>query len=317
MTGMMILRFTLTVTLSMLAAGALAVAISLGVGGARPSEQIAFDSIAGRGSDLYLADVWHGNRIAITRTTGAQEISPAWSPDGQHLAYISMANSNSMNLIVADWDGRNPRIIAPLYTVNYGSTLMDWSPDGGHIAIAAQNSGGQQAVYAYDVGTGQRQQIVPRVGNLYSPTYSPGGRLAFSFSPVANSEIYVFDPQIMGALDSHTTLPAPARITESYYTDTSPDWSPDGQWITFVSDRTGSSEIYVMRPDGTGLRAVTDAPSIEASPSWAPDSERIVFVSNRSDGRKMFVVDIGSGETIPLSIASGDIDDQRPAWRPH
>jgi TolB protein len=313
---MMIVRACLSLFAVCAAASAVALGAALAAGSVRPSDQIAFDSIAGSGSDLYLADVWHGNRVAITRTPHAQEFSPAWSPDGRHLAYISMPNSNTMSLVVADWDGRNARLVAPLYTVNYGSTLMDWSPDGSHIAIAAQNSGGQQAVYAYDVDTGQRQQLVPRVGNLYSPTYSPGGRLAFSFAPVANSEIYVFDPPLMGALDSHTTVPEPARITESYYTDTAPDWSPDGQWITFVSDRTGSSEIYVMRPDGTGLRAVTDAPSIETSPSWAPDSEQIVFVSNRSDGRKMFVVDIATGATIPLAIAGGDIDDQRPAWRP-
>ncbi len=72
--------------------------------------------------------------------------------------------------------------------------------------------------------------------------------------------------------------------------DFRPAWSPDGQWLAFSSDRDSkhpkllndfatlhATEIYVVHPDGSGLRRITQAQGFAGSPSWSPDGKRLGF----------------------------------------
>ena len=60
--------------------------------------------------------------------------------------------------------------------------------------------------------------------------------------------------------------------------ESQPKFSPDGQWIAFVSDREGSENIWIIRPDGTGLKQVSKDPNNDfTSPSWSPDGKYILF----------------------------------------
>src|SRR6266851_6868369 len=70
--------------------------------------------------------------------------------------------------------------------------------------------------------------------------------------------------------------------------DSQPKFSPDGQWIAFLSDREGSENIWIMHPDGTGVKQVSKDPNAEfASPSWAPDGN-YVYVSKAGFGINTF-----------------------------
>src|SRR5437879_1259295 len=88
--------------------------------------------------------------------------------------------------------------------------------------------------------------------------------------------------------------------------DSQPKFSPDGQWITFISDREGSENIWIMHPDGTGVKQVCkDANNEFTSPSWAPDG-KYIFVSKAQFGIGsseiwMYHVDGGSGVQITKS----------------
>ncbi|PYU75304.1 MAG: hypothetical protein DMG49_03220 [Acidobacteria bacterium] len=88
--------------------------------------------------------------------------------------------------------------------------------------------------------------------------------------------------------------------------DSQPKFSPDGQWITFISDREGSENIWIMHPDGTGVKQVSKDPNSEfTSPNWAPDG-KYVFVSKAQFGIGsseiwMYHVDGGSGVQITKS----------------
>jgi Tol biopolymer transport system component len=90
-----------------------------------------------------------------------------------------------------------------------------------------------------------------------------------------------------------------------------PAWSPNGASIAFASKRSGTSEIYVMRADGSGTRQLTTTRADDLHPTWSPDGKRIAF---------------GSGDTIsvmsadgsaPHAVSSGRLaDDAAPAWSP-
>jgi Tol biopolymer transport system component len=89
-----------------------------------------------------------------------------------------------------------------------------------------------------------------------------------------------------------------------------PAWSPDGAKIAFASRRAGSSDIYVMRADGTGTRRLTATRVDETHPTWAPDGQQIAF--KRADDIYVMNVDGSSARAISHDTGS----DSDPAWSP-
>jgi TolB protein len=93
-----------------------------------------------------------------------------------------------------------------------------------------------------------------------------------------------------------------------------PAWSPDGRRIAFVSDRTGSRDIYVMDRNGRALRRLTRTPGEDRWPVWAPHGQRIAFISDRSGNDEIFVMKANGSDERRLT-RSPRADDQ-PVWRP-
>lgn len=107
------------------------------------------------------------------------------------------------------------------------------------------------------------------------------------------------------------------RLTYNLDADTEPVWSPDGQRIAFVSERSGNQDIFVMAADGTQVVQLTNNPYHDYSPAWSPDGTQIAFVSDRD----------GSWETSELYVMNADGSQQQrltedkfrnmtPAWSP-
>jgi hypothetical protein len=93
-----------------------------------------------------------------------------------------------------------------------------------------------------------------------------------------------------------------------------PAWSPETDWIAFVSQRDGNDEIYVVDPDGRNpVRLTFTAPDWDRHPSWSPDGRRIVFWSNRQTGHKQIWVMDAEGNN-PVNLSNGDFDDWDPIW---
>ena len=96
-----------------------------------------------------------------------------------------------------------------------------------------------------------------------------------------NSEIYVMD---VNGNHLRNLTRHPAR-------DHSPNWSPDGRQIAFVSYRDGNAEIYVMDPNGNNLHNLNRHPALDSSPDWSPNGEQILFTSNRDGGINTYIMD--------------------------
>jgi TolB protein len=285
------------------------------IGRLLPTVEIAFDSARNGNIDLLLLDAGRGIAARLTRDD-TLDSGAAWSPDGQHIAYVATdPQRREQALMVMNWDGTDPRRLTTLRLNGMNNAAAAWSPDGSQIAFTTTDDSGSQGIYLINVDGTSLQRITERRGNVFSPTWSPDGRLAFAWSPVANTEIYVFDPRLVTLLDSHTTTPKPQRVTDSYYTDTAPSWSPTGEWIAFISDRTGSSDIYLMRPDGADLHPITHGADREANPAWSPDGAALAFVSNREGAQTVYTMNTDGSNLRRL--LPGTFEDARPAWRPN
>jgi TolB protein len=95
-----------------------------------------------------------------------------------------------------------------------------------------------------------------------------------------------------------------------------PAWSPDGQRICFGSTRDGgSSQLYVMNRDGSGLRRLTNDRWVNTTPTWSPSGNQIAFVSDRTGSPQIYVIN-ADGVGAPQRISTSETYADKPAWSP-
>jgi len=104
------------------------------------------------------------------------------------------------------------------------------------------------------------------------------------------------------------------QLTDSPAPDYDPVWSPTGEWIAFVSERTGNDEIWIIRPDRSELKQLThNTWEWDKHPSWSPDGKKIVFWSNRDKGWKQIWIMDQDG-SHQHNISNNKWNDWDPIW---
>jgi Tol biopolymer transport system component len=96
--------------------------------------------------------------------------------------------------------------------------------------------------------------------------------------------------------------------------DRHPTWSPDGSRIAFLSDRTGTNDIWVIPTEGGPAVQLTSGPANDGAPDWSPDGSWIAYQSNAMGDNDIWVVAAGGG--TPRRITSSTANDNQPDWSP-
>jgi Tol biopolymer transport system component len=108
------------------------------------------------------------------------------------------------------------------------------------------------------------------------------------------------------------------QLTRGDFFDGNPAWSPDGTEIAFDSNRGTSGvldhDLFVVRPDASGMRRLTSGSAIDLDPTWSPDGSKIAFTSDRAGNDDIWVMNASGGGLTRLT--SDPRRDWDPAWSP-
>ena len=238
------------------------------VGPAEPGQMVFVTDVEGV-SDVYAIDPEGGTPVNLTGDVAAQG-NPVWSPDHERIAFAQYAGQGDADTgtVVMNRDGSDRRVVVP------GGGRPTWSPDGTRLAIELPGS----KIGVVDLTTGEVIAVTDGARDLW-PAWSPDGTtIAFSRD---------------GALVLLDVATGEVSLVVKGDVHVEPDWSPDGSWIAFRSGR----DIVIVRPDGSGLRNLTQGPqdSDEQGPAWSPDGAHIAFTTDAAPSG-MCVMDVESGE---------------------
>jgi Tol biopolymer transport system component len=229
--------------------------------------------------------------------------SPAISPDGKWVSFLRAPSSGISEVWVTPLDGGGEE---RRLTFDDREVLSQaWAPDGSGIVFASNRSGGY-ALWRIAARGGTARRI-PGVGEGASePAFSRDGRrLVFSqFFRDAN----IWRVEVGGGPGV-----APRKLISSSAYDSSAQYSADGRWIAFRSDRSGYHEIWVCDAEGRNARQVThfNGP-LTGSPRWSPDGKWIAFDSRPEGQADIYVIAAAGG--APRRLTSDASEDVVPSW---
>ncbi|MEM9304467.1 MAG: winged helix-turn-helix domain-containing protein, partial [Pseudomonadota bacterium] len=301
--------------------------------------RVAFVSATaiGEPTDIHVKSLVGEVTRNVTQSRGIFEYSPAWSPDGQSLAFLRF-EQGACRVIIRPVDGGLERDVGAC--IGEAITYVDWSPDGRQLALTlADMDAGVSRINLIDLesgGTGALDYTLSREHDV-QPKFSPDGQtIAFRRGVNPRSELFVVSAS-GGRVRALTELGS--RIFGF-------DWLPDSDRIWFCAQRDGAPSLFEVSlasgtlrsvsgrcPIGLSIAAAGDAIAFEdhagdenlvetaidgsepeavfvstraeRDANYAPDGSRLVFVSDRSGEDQLWLGDRGAGEALQLTRLAG------------
>jgi Tol biopolymer transport system component len=210
---------------------------------------------------------------------GERSFDPAWSSDGNKIAFTSAALNGSRDVWRMDADGQN-EVNLTKHPAFYDIEPA-WFPGGNKVAFTSDRTGNFNVFAMTFDAAGNvitTTQLTKSAATDSAPAVSPDGKkLAFTSDRDGDLEIYVIKANAPEGPKNR-----PVKLTSNSAHDGAPNWSPSGKKIAFNSNRTGNADVFVMNADGTKETNLTKNAANDGRPAYSPDGKEIAFDSSRS-----------------------------------
>jgi Tol biopolymer transport system component len=243
-------------------------------------------------NQLYVYDSRDGSHRVVTTNVDVDSATPpAWSPNGQELAFASVHITDD--------------------------AVAEARPSG---SFSASTSSSLSDLYAIHLESGAVRKLTAGA-QTSDPAWAPGPQIVYSRLLQGRWELFTIEPG-----DQHRRLTDGAAGVNRRAS-----WSPDGTEIAFLRDAGGlQARLNAIRPDGTGLRQLSNLPIdlvLGDPPAWSPDGSllavstslngRLDLVTGNRPGRDLYVVSAdGTGERRLTQSAERGVADRGPTWSP-
>ena len=266
--------------------------------------RIAYVSVDGRPPNqkfqLIVADA-DGEGARIVLESRQPLMSPAWSNDGNWLAYVSFEGRVSSVFVQQVRSGERRRVSARVGI----NGAPSWSPDDRRLALTLSGSSGNLDIYTLDLANQALTRITDDPGIDTEPVWSKDGSALYFTSDRSGA------PQIY-----RLTLAAgekPRRLTFGSGYAARPRLSPDGRQLAMVMLDGGAYRIAIQPADG-GAATVLTRGRVDESPSFAPNGAMLIYAGRERGQGVLATVSSDGLTTQRLKADRGEV--REPAWGP-
>jgi Tol biopolymer transport system component len=291
-------------------------------------EYIAFTSTKNGAKDIYAIALDDRSLIQVTDFP-ADDYSPNWSPDGDRIVYGCERDGHGEICVTSIIPDESFKVFLPdlqtvfLRSLQYGypgnlSITSEQFVFSGTVDEDSTTSYPNHEIFITDLSGEEPRRLTYHPAFDSSPSLSPDGQwIAFSSNREGDQAPYFIEaPSSLYIMDNQGDQVR--KLTEMDGGDLT--WSWDGNWIAFSYPNFPVVDIYIIRPDGSDLRMLTDGTLYASSPSWSPDGKRIAFA-----GHDPQVEGIGEDDIYLVNVDEpGSVEflvdkyqsDSDPKWSP-
>ena len=251
---------------------------------------------------LYVADADGHGPVAIL-TSPRPLLSPVWSPDGGHLAYVSFEARRPQVFLQSLRDASRRALPGAGRT----SSAPAFSPDGRRLALAMTAADGDMEIFLYALDTGALSRFTHSPGIDTEPAWEADGQgLVFTSDRSGKPKLYR-----QGLRDPIARmLPIPGNYTTDAVV------SADGRYLAFVqSTEAGGYGVALFEPESQGLFPLSSG-TLDEAPSFAPNGFSLIYASTTRAGEQVLMLASHNGRIRQrLRLAHSDV--REPAWSPY
>jgi len=253
-------------------------------------------------------------RLAVADADGYDEqiiltspqplMSPAWSPDGKQLAYVSFEQGHATVYVQSIATGKRQEVAA-YPGIN---SAPAWSPDGKQLALVLSKDGNPN-IYVMNLATHKLTQITDSYGIDTEPDWAPDGKsIIFTSDRGGTPQLYRI------GYDGSGPVGSPQRLTFEGNYNARASISPDGKEVAMVHRDQGGFQIGILNLATSNLRVISGS-RLDESPSFAPNGSMVIYAAEVGGRGVLEVASVDGRTQQQLALSSGDV--REPAWSPY